>query len=168
MKLADILPKEDWARLEQEIYEKSGLMGMVYDTDGFTFTGPKDFVNSLCPAIKSKKESLAAICSIANQNMMAQAEKTGKPVIAECDAGMTRVSVPIFVNGIFMGTAGGCGRKLPDSDIESFLVAKVMGKGEEEVESLAADVGEITEEQAEELAAFILARLAEMLEKAKA
>ncbi|MEW5734179.1 MAG: PocR ligand-binding domain-containing protein [Thermodesulfobacteriota bacterium] len=163
MKLADILPKEAWAKLEHEIQEKFGLMGMVYDKDGFTFTGDHEFVNRLCPAIKDKKDALAAICSIASQNMMAEAEKTQKAVISECDAGMVRVAVPIFVNGTFMGTAGGCGRKLPDSDIETFLVSKTTGLPEEDVETLAGDVPEITEDQARELAAFIKKRLAEML-----
>lgn len=167
MKLADILPKEEWAGLEHEIKEKFGLMGMVYDTDGFTFTGDHEFVNRLCPAIKEKKDALSAICSIASQNMMAEAEKTKKPVVSECDAGMLRVAVPIFVDGVFMGTAGGCGRKLPDSDIETFLVGKVTGLAEEEVEELSSDVPEISEAEAWELADFIEKRLAAMLGRNK-
>ena len=51
----------------------------------------------------------AAICAPGNQNFMAQAEKTRKPVIAECDAGLVKIAVPIFNKDEFLGTAGGCG-----------------------------------------------------------
>jgi ligand-binding sensor protein len=57
----------------------------------------------------ANKDSLDAICATGNQHFMAQAKQTRKAVIDECDAGLTKIAVPIFVDGEFLGTAGGCG-----------------------------------------------------------
>jgi ligand-binding sensor protein len=109
MELTDILTKKGWAQFEKELFDRFKINSTVYDTSGTGITGKLNWCNRLCPGIKANKESLAAICATGNQNFMAQAKQTRGPVIDECDAGLIKIAVPIFVDGTFIGTAGGCG-----------------------------------------------------------
>lgn len=52
---------------------------------------------------------------------MAQAKQTRKPVIGECDAGLIKIAVPIFIDGTFMRTAGGCALLPAGGEVETFL-----------------------------------------------
>ena len=99
MELTEILTKEEWAAFEKELFDRFQINCTVYNTDGIGVTGKPNWCNRLCPEIKANKDSLAAICAPGNQNFMAQAEKTRKPVIAECDAGLVKIAVPIFKQG---------------------------------------------------------------------
>jgi ligand-binding sensor protein len=107
MELTDILTKDEWARFEKELFERFQINCTVYDTSGTGVTGLPNWCNRLCPEIKANKDSLAAICAPGNQHFMAQAKQTRKPVIGECDAGLVKIAVPIFVDDAFLGTAGG-------------------------------------------------------------
>ncbi len=159
MTLTDILSKEEWAKFEMELYERWQISATVYDTSGVSVTGKPNWCNSLCPEIKANKDSLAAICAPGNQNFMAQARQTKKPIIGECDAGLIKIAVPIFVNGEFMGTAGGCGLLPEGGEVESFLIEKSMGLDEEKIAGFCHGLGTMTEAQAEEMAAFIENRI---------
>ena len=87
--------------------------------------------------------------------MMARAMETRKPVTGECDAGLVKLVVPIFVGDEFLGIAGGCGLLLDDSEVESFLVSKITGIDENEIKNLSDDIGKITADKAESLIAYI-------------
>jgi ligand-binding sensor protein len=94
---------------------------------------------------------------------MAQAKRTNKPVIGECDAGLIKVAVPIFKDDEFLGTAGGCGL-LPDGgELETFMIEKTTGLSEAEISSLCEGMGSMTQEQAAEMADYIEKRLAEFM-----
>jgi len=120
MELTDILSKEEWAAFEKELYDRFHINCTVYNTSGIGVTGKPNWCNRLCPEIKANKDSLAAICAPGNQNFMAQAQKSRKPVIAECDAGLVKIAVPIFNRDEFMGTAGGCGLLPEGGEVETF------------------------------------------------
>jgi ligand-binding sensor protein len=84
------------------------------------------------------------------------AQKTRKPVVEECDAGMAKIVVPVFVNDEFLGCVSGCGLLLGDEgEVESFLVNKATSIDKEEIERLAKKVGHISMEDAETLGAFM-------------
>ena len=155
MKLTEILPVEDWVQFEKELFERFCLNSTVYNTSGIGITGKPNFCNRLCPKIKANKDSLAMICAAGNQNFMAQANKTKKEIIGECDAGLLKIAVPIFINGEFLGTAGGCGRLPEGGEIETFILQKSMGLNEEEIADLCQGLKSITEDQAQEVANFI-------------
>jgi len=155
MELTDILSIEEWARFEKSLFDRFHINCTVYNTEGVGVTGKPNWCNALCPKIKANKESLAAICAPGNQNFMAQAKKTKKRVIGECDAGLLKIAVPIFVNDQFLGTAGGCGLLPEGGEIEDFLIHKLLGYDENEIAELCRDLGSMTEEQAEEMAAHI-------------
>ena len=159
MEMTDLLQKEAWADFEKALNERSRMNPCVYDTKGFTFTGFKKFANQLCPAIKSTPDGIRNICSVAHQNMSVQAQTTRKPVVAECDAGLTKICVPVFVNDTFVGIVGGCGRVQPDSEIDTFLINKATGMSEEDIASYAASVEPITEAEAEGIASDLEQRV---------
>ena len=107
MELTDLLSKNDWARFEKKLFDRFDISCTVYDTSGTGVTGKPNWCNRLCPQVKANKDSLAAICATGNQYFMAQAKQTRRPVIGECDAGLLKIAVPIFIDDEFMGTAGG-------------------------------------------------------------
>lgn len=153
--MTDILPKEQWAQLERELYERFKVNACVYDENGFTFTGQKLFANPLCPAIKAKPESLQAICSVAHQNMAAQARSNGKTVVAECDAGLMKICTPVFAGGDFIGVVGGCGRLARDGEVEAFGVQMASGLPEAEIEGLAAECTTMDEDEVQAMTVFL-------------
>jgi len=140
MELTDIAPLEIWRELEQRINERSGLNASVFNVDGIRITDFVKWANNLCPAIKGIEKGQSYICSVAHQNLAAQAAKTRKPVIESCDAGMLKLVVPIFVNGDFLGVAGGCGCLEPKEDIDTFMINKTTGISEEKLARLSADI----------------------------
>lgn len=160
MELTDILSKEEWAAFEKELFDRFQINCTVYNTNGIGVTGKPNWCNRICPEIKANKESLAAICAPGNQNFMAQAEKTRKTIIDECDAGLVKIAVPIFNQDEFLGTAGGCGLLPVGGEVETFLIEKTAGLTETEIAGLCEGMDTMTEEQAEEMALFIEEKIA--------
>ena len=159
MKLTDILPIEKWIELEKEIHNRSGLDATVFNTDGTGITPHKKWANKLCPAVKANKKGQAFICALAHQNLTRQAWQTRQPVIAECDAGLGKLVVPIFVGDEFLGAAGSCGMMIDGSEVESFLINKITGIDEERIKGLSKDIYRMPTNEAERLAEYIQGRI---------
>ena len=155
MKLTDIVPLEKWLELEKKINERSGLNASVFDVSGVRITEFKRWANKLCPVIKADEKGQNFICAVAHQNIAAEAQRTHKPVIAECDAGLMKIAVPIFGDGEFLGVAGGCGYILGDGEVDSFMVNKTLEIAEEKVIELSDDIPVMTPEEAQSHTAFI-------------
>jgi len=155
MKLTDIAPLDKWLELEQKINERSGLNASVFNVDGVRITDFKRWANKLCPVIKADEKGQNYICAVAHQNIAAEAERSRKPVIAECDAGLMKMVVPIFANDAFLGVAGGCGYVLGDGEVDTFMVNKTIGLAEEKLKNLSDDVPVMTPEQAQSHTEFI-------------
>ncbi|MGD2097688.1 MAG: PocR ligand-binding domain-containing protein [Desulfobacterales bacterium] len=163
MKLVDIAPLEKWLELEQKIHARSGLNASVFDVAGIRITDFKRWANQLCPIIKADEKGQNYICAVAHQNIAAQAERSRQPVIAECDAGLMKLAVPIFVNGEFLGVAGGCGYVLDNGEVDPFMINKTIGIAEDKVKDLSADIPVMTMEQAQELTQFIQREVDQMI-----
>lgn len=163
MKLTDIASLEKWLELEQKINERSGLNASVFDVAGVRITEFKRWANKLCPIIKADEKGQNYICAVAHQNIAAQAERTQQAVISECDAGLMKLAVPIFVNGQFLGVAGGCGHILENGEVDSFMVNKTVGIDEEKLKDLSADIPVMTMEQAQSHTEFILSEIEQIL-----
>ena len=163
MELTDILSKEEWARFEKEISDRFHLNCTVYNTEGNSITGTQNWCNRLCPEIKANKDALAAICAPANQNFTVQARQTRNAVVDECDAGLLKIAVPIFVGEEFLGTLGGCGLLLGDGEVEDFMVQKTTGMDENEILALCEGIGSLTEENARGAAAEIEERISQIV-----
>ena len=155
MKLTDIATLEQWLALEQKINARSGLNAAVFNADGVRITDFKRWANKLCPVIKADEKGQGYICAVAHQNMAAQAKQTHRSVIAECDAGLMKIAVPIFVNDDFLGIAGGCGYIMGGGEVDLYMVHKTTGIANEKLMDLAGDVPAMTPEQAESFAVFI-------------
>lgn len=167
MELTDILSEEAWARFEKELSDRFHLNCSVYKKDGISVTGKQNFCNNLCPKIKANKDALAAICAPGNQNFMARAKQTRKVVIDECDAGLLKIAVPIFVGEEFLGTAGGCGALLEGGEVEDFMIHKTTGLNENEIAGLCQGLGVMTEDHAQEVASVIEERILQIINKDK-
>lgn len=167
MKLTDLMPALNWALLEEELTNRFGLQSTAYNPDGLSFTGRHEFVSDLCRALKDSPTALSTICAAANLNFMAEAKATGKTVIAECDAGLVKIAVPVFFDGEFLGTVGGCGKLPQGGEAEEFLIAKTTGLSDDAVAAICSTVGEISGEKAVEMAEYIENRLREIITHAK-
>ena len=155
MQLTDIAPVKSWVELEKEINRRSGLDANVFNTKGYRISELKNWANRLCPEIKATDKGQSFICAPAHMNLAVQAMKTQKAVIEECDAGLVKIVVPIFVNEDFVGAVGACGFLLDDGEVDSFLVNKMTDIEEDKIEELAEGIPSITTEKAESITTFI-------------
>ncbi len=163
MQLEQIAPLNEWLELERELHGHFHMNCTVYNAQGAGVTGSPNWCNSLCPRIKANKESLATICAACNQNMMRRMEKTRAPVVDECDAGLLKYSVPILVNGEFLGAAGGCGRLPENGELEAFLIHKASGMDEKEIDSLGKSVETVAESEIKSAVEYVINRLDEII-----
>ena len=155
MKLTDIASEETWTALEEEIHRRSGLDANVFNVEGYRISECKNWANRLCPAIKATDKGQSFICAPAYMNIAMQAMRTKKTVIEECDAGLVKMVVPIFVDDVFVGAIGACGFLLDDGEVDTFLVNKMTGIKEEKIERLSEGIPAITTSKAESLSKYI-------------
>ena len=155
MKLTDLQPLEKWIELEEAIRERSGMRASVYDIDGVGITGQSQHANDLCPAIRATGKGQTYICAVAHQNMAVMAQNGRAPVIEECDAGLIKIVVPIFAGDEFIGAAGGCGLLMEDGEVDDFMINKTTELAEETITKLAGSVATLSQQEAENLAAYI-------------
>jgi ligand-binding sensor protein len=159
MQLLDICPLETWKALEAQIRRRSGLNAAVFNLQGIRIIPTAQWPNRLCPEIKADPKGQSFICATAHMNIAIQAKEAHAPVIEECDAGMLKLVVPIFVGDEFLGAVSGCGLLLDDGQVDTFLVNKITGLAEDHLEDLAARIGALSMAQAQELSRFIQAQL---------
>ncbi len=155
MELTDIAPIKKWMELEKEVAKRSGMDANAFNRNGVRISEFKHWANTLCPAIKATDKGQAFICAVAHMNIATIAVQEKDLVIEECDAGLVKIVVPIFVKDEFVGSFACCGFLLDDGFVDSFMVNKTTEIDEEEIERLSDGIHAITTEKAEELAVFI-------------
>ena len=163
MKLNDILPNEKWIALEKDLHNRYGLDVNIFDTSGVRISDFKEWVNKLCPAIKATDKGQSFICAVAHMNIAAQAMQTRRPAIEECDAGLVKIVVPIFMDDTFLGAVGACGLLIDEGEVDTFLIDKITGIDEETAQKLAADAGTISTAEAESIAEDVTRRIASIV-----
>jgi ligand-binding sensor protein len=163
MKLTDIYPVEKWMAFEKAIHEKSGLDANVFDPEGIRITEYKEWVNRLCPAIKAIDKGQSYICAVAHMNIAVQAMQTRKPAIEECDAGLIKLVVPVFIGDEFAGAVGACGLLTEDGEVDAFLINKTTDMNEDVIQALSEGIGTISRQKAQALADYIQQELHKML-----
>ncbi|MBW1649686.1 MAG: PocR ligand-binding domain-containing protein [Deltaproteobacteria bacterium] len=159
MKPTDILPIEKWIELEKDIYNRSKLSASVFNTEGIRITDYFKWPNKICPAIKATDKGKSFICATAHMNLANIAKNTKKFVIEECDAGLVKLIVPIFVQNKFIGSVGACGLILEDGEVDTFAINMITEIEEKKAEELSAGIASISKKNLEELAQYIKARL---------
>jgi len=160
MKLNDILPIDKWIALEKDLHNRYGLDVNVFDTSGVRISDFKEWVNGLCPAIKATDKGQSFICAVAHMNIAAQAMQTHRPAIEECDAGLVKIVVPIFMDDMFLGAVGACGLLLDEGEVDTFLIDKITDIDEKTALELAAGVGTISSAGAASLAEDVTRQIA--------
>ena len=165
MKLTDLLSVEEWTKLEKDIHERYGLDTNVFNTSGIRITPYKSWVNRLCPEIKATDKGQSFICAVAHMNLATMARNGGEAVVEECDAGIVKIVVPIFIRDDFVGAVGACGKCLDDGEVDTFLVNKITDMDEEKVESLSQDIAFISTETTRELITYVEEKLAEIIQR---
>ena len=159
MELLDLCSLETWGTIEKEIRDRSGLNAAVFNLQGIRIIPTSQWPNRLCPEIKANPKGQSFICATAHMNIANQARKSREPVIEECDAGMLKLVVPIYVRDEFVGAVSGCGRLLDDGAVDTFLVNKITDIPENHLEELATGMVAISMDQARELCQFIQERV---------
>jgi ligand-binding sensor protein len=142
MELTDIMPADEWKKLADEIYQKFGFNGTVYKIDNMILAKSDEWSNKLCPTIKSGEAKI--ICASAQSGLSKIVQEKKNSSTSECDAGLTKFLIPIFVENEFVGMVGGCGCLNEDSHVDSFYVSKMLKK--EDVSDLSETVRTITKE----------------------
>ncbi|MCJ7542005.1 MAG: PocR ligand-binding domain-containing protein [Desulfobacterales bacterium] len=165
MELTDLLPLENWKELEKEITRRSGLDANIFNIDGIRITDYKNWANRLCPAIKATDKGQSYICAVAHMNLSIQAKQTQKSLVEECDAGLVKIIVPIFMKDEFFGAVSACGFLLDDGEVDSFLVNMTTGIDEEDIERLASDIGTISTERAGTIVSYIEEEISKIISK---
>jgi ligand-binding sensor protein len=165
MELTDLLPLEKWKELEKEITRRSGLDANIFNIDGIRITDYKNWANKLCPAIKATDKGQSYICAVAHMNLSAQAKQTQESLVEECDAGLVKIIVPIFIKDEFLGAVGACGFLLDHGEVDSFLVNMTTGIDEKDIERLSADIETISTEKARTILSFIEEEISKIISK---
>jgi ligand-binding sensor protein len=165
MELTDLLPVEEWMKLEKDIHEQYGLDTNVFNTSGIRITPNKTWVNRLCPEIKATDKGQSFICAVAHMNLAIMARNSREAVVEECDAGIVKIVVPIYIGDDFVGAVGACGKCLDDGEVDTFLVNKVTDIEEEKVESLIQDIGHISTESTRKLIVYVEERLQDIIQQ---
>lgn len=137
------MPVEKWICLEKAINRKSGLNASVFDAGGIRITDFNRWVNMLCPIVKANSKGQSFICSTAHQNAASQSQQTKKPAIVECDAGLVKCVVPIFVDEMFLGVASGCGLLPQSGEVEVYLIHKITDIDIKDIEILSRSINTI-------------------------
>ncbi|MFC1817043.1 PocR ligand-binding domain-containing protein [Thermodesulfobacteriota bacterium] len=163
MNLIEIAPLEKWIELEKDIYQRSGLDVNVFDIQGHRISDFKNWANRLCPEIKAVDKGQSFICAPAHMNIAIQAMRSKQPAIEECDAGLLKMVVPIFIEEEFIGAVGACGLLLDDGAVDSFLVNKITGIDEDRVVDLSRGIPSITTQKAKALSNYITERLSRIV-----
>jgi ligand-binding sensor protein len=81
------------------------------------------------------------------------------PVAGECDAGLLKLVVPIFVKGEFLGAVGACGLLLDDGDVDSFMVNRTIEMDDDKIADLSGDIRRLSGDDVEELGKYITERI---------
>ena len=165
MELTDLLPLEKWKELEKEITRRSGLDANIFNINGIRITDYKNWANRLCPAIKATDKGQSYICAVAHMNLSAQAKQTQKSLVEECDAGLVKIIVPIFMKDEFFGAVSACGFLLDDGEVDPFLVNMTTGIDEEAIERLSADIETISTEKARTIVSYIEEEIRKIISK---
>jgi ligand-binding sensor protein len=164
MELTDICPAQVWEDLENDLFKKFNLQGVIFSANGSRVTQVMNWSNDLCRAIKESAKGQSFICSVAHQSMTAEAKKDRTPVVEACDAGLMKILVPVFAKGEFAGVISGCGKLAEvDGEADLFAITKIAGLDPEKIADPAENLPTISETQIQEVINYIQGRLAQIL-----
>lgn len=161
MELTDIIPIESWRQLAEDVHKRFGFNSCIYNKDNFMIHSPVGWANEVCPLIKAGDSRV--ICATSQQNFSKKVFKSRNPLIDECEAGFSKFLVPIFIDGEFLGSAGGCGCLIIGNKIDAFYISKLVSKDEEEIKRLLNTIPKIGKNTIEEALLYLQKRLEQII-----
>jgi ligand-binding sensor protein len=126
----------EWDALLGELADETLMPAVLTDATG-TILASSGSRYPLCKRIREGEESLTAICSQTNAAMLHVVRRTLLPLVEQCEAGMIRIAIPVVRDGELVCQVAACGRVPLGTDVETFLLSKMLGIDEQEVASLA-------------------------------
>ena len=88
-------------------------------------------------------------------------------MIEECDAGLVKIVIPIFIDDAFLGAAGGCGLLLEGGEVDLFSINKITDIDETIIEKLSEEIPVITTQTAETICDFFTKKVNTLVNKYK-
>jgi ligand-binding sensor protein len=154
----DAKSRENWQELLDEAKSAVGMPAALLDQNNAILQSSGER-NELCTEIRSRKEALPVICG-QSQKFMAETARTQKtPVVEICEGGLAKLVVPIFREQNYLGCITTCGSLLPKTEVETFLIQKTSGMGEDAITAMAEKVPIVQKEDLERLGEDLFRRV---------
>ena len=154
----DVKSRETWQELLDEARSAVGMPAALLDQNNAILQSSGER-NELCTEIRSRKESLPVICG-QSQKFMAETARTQKaPLVELCEGGMAKLVVPIFRAENYLGCMTTCGSMLPNTEVETFLIEKATGMGEDAVAAMAKKNPTVKKEELQRLGEDLFRRV---------
>jgi ligand-binding sensor protein len=154
----DVKNRETWQELLDKAQSAVGMPAALLDQNNAILQSSGER-NELCLEIRSRKESLPVICG-QSQKFMAETARTQKaPLVEICEGGLAKLVVPIFRDQNYLGCVTACGSVLPETEVETFLISKATGMGEDAVAAMGKKVPFVKKEDLEKLGEDLFRRL---------
>jgi len=160
MDVYNIRSEEEWRQILDDLRQELGMPVSLMDKENVILQTSGER-NVLCSAIRTVKESLISICSQTQQFMTKEVRTTRRPFIGACEVGMSKLVIPIFFKGGWVGTITACGACIPGEEIETFMVEKSLQMREEEISRLAKQVPKQEQDKVVEVANRVFQELHE-------
>ncbi len=165
MELTDLIPVESWRQLAEDIHKKFGFNSCIYNKDNMIVHPPVGWANELCPLIKAGDSRV--ICAASQKNFALKVSHSRDPLIDECEAGLSKFLVPIFVDGEFLGSAGGCGCLIVGNKVDVFYLSKLLSKDEQEIRNLLRTVPRIEKDNITAALLYLQQRLEQIIKNTR-
>ena len=132
----DLKTKEEWEKIVKRFSQDVNMTACLTDKAGVPFFCRLDRY-PLCMAVRDNQEATTFICGQANIAMLAVVEKSLRPEVDYCDAGLLRIVIPIVHEGTLIGMVVACGLASDDEEVNLFLIAKQLGISENQANELS-------------------------------
>jgi ligand-binding sensor protein len=150
MVLWEKMKKRKWQELLDHVAKQFNIHTALMDSEGKILLEGGHY-NTLCSKIRADPDSLRAVCSQTNTSMSREARTSGKPCTDYCEAGMFKTFVPIFDGDSYIGGLSACGLVVENEPLEAFLISKVIGIDENEVERYVKEISVVEAEVAQRI-----------------
>ena len=159
MNVLELESKEHWEEVLHRVARETKMTVTLTDEKGNHILHTQGTRCPLCAKIRKSEESLTFICSQCNTVMLEEAKRVLRPIVDYCDAGLSRMVVPIVRDGRLIGQLTACGGAPEAEEMDLFLIAKQVGITETEVEALAASTPVVSEDEVRTIASKTFAEL---------
>ena len=161
LSMYDLNSCETWQELLDETQSTLGMPTALLDRGNIILQSSGER-KELCREIRSRKNAKPAICGQSHVFMATMARKQRSSVVEICEAGMAKLVVPVFRDQNYLGSITTCGCKLPETEIETYLIEKTTGIGGDAIDEMAEKVPIVQKEQLQQLAEDLFCRLNDM------